>query len=296
MRNETARMIAVAAALVTAAGCSDDFPPANEGHRIRGTVAFEGVVPDDFEVPAVVLAAFQEFPPVNASSSVVAIESPDFAAGPVAYELRDMPAGDYYVLAQIKDLNEAAQADDPLGAYPSFCALTEEPSGPVTVTTDAPTDGVDIMVYDQAGFADPCTAAWSTLCPTEGNATLELALTSSITPADPDQMVIALFDTSPPEGFPRRFRQFTAAEVMEFPFTFLDSNIPPGTYAITLCYDVGGDDLTMGQCGDEDVSGTVDDGALVTFEAGKVVTVDWNLDDLSHPPPRTLDASELACE
>ncbi len=297
MMTRTARIAAfsvLAASAASANGCSNDLPEPAAGGVIQGTLDFAGTVPEAFAVPAVLVGAFRDFPPTAPSVSLLVLEEPDFSAGPMDYELRSVPAGDYFVLAQLKDLEEEAQADDPLGGFPTSCALTDSEIGPVTVTDDAPTTGIDVTLYEQGGATDPCLAL-TDVCPTEGNATLELDLVKADPPGPGDVMVVALFNVSPPEGLPAEFRQFTG-DALNFPVTFVANDLEPGGWAITVCYDVGGGDLFNDCAGEGDIAEAVDEGALIDLQAGDIINVEFDFDSRTNTAPASVDPASVPCE
>jgi hypothetical protein len=120
------------------------------------------------------------------------------------------------------------------------------------------------------------------LRPTAGHATLVVNATSSaITPGPADVFRWALYGSLPPTGRPST--RASAETPVRFPARALSRVIEPGDYGLHGCYDAGGDDARdCAGAGDllfvyPEPTGTPPH-ALHSFEAGDILTIDFDLD------------------
>jgi hypothetical protein len=138
--------------------CSE-IPAPPSGHRISGTVRYQGDVQDKLSRPALLVLAGVRFPleATQFPHGIVVIERPDFSHG-VDYEIVYPPTYGYKVAAQLVDLDnlEQDQAQLPVGGYPDMCTLLTPEVGLVQVQDDVAAVGIDIVMFDMGGMADPC--------------------------------------------------------------------------------------------------------------------------------------------
>jgi hypothetical protein len=261
--------------LLVLLGCQTELPVPPAGRAIRGQVRYEGHV--SFEHPALQVAALALVPPPGRPHAATFIDRPTF---PVAYELRNLPPWKYKVVARLFDTKHM-MADDklPTGGFPDFCSFVGAPEGNVPVLEDLPTTGIDLTLYDGGGATDPCNQG-DDVCPKPASGTLEAVLELARAPADikaPDQLVFAVVD-DPTKIPPTRFRLLPASTIASkgFPYTIVINDVPPGSYNVYACYDVGGNSLTG--CGPEDFSLVYMDSARLPVEAAKVTTIRMSLD------------------
>jgi hypothetical protein len=166
--------------------------------------------------------------------------------------------------------------DLPLGAYPNFCALARSgPDTTVTVGADAPTEDIDIVLFDDGGLADPCNVPSDEVCPEPGASTLNVIIESSRAATPADTVLVALFDVfpsmSPAVGY------LLPGGDVGFPERVTDNGVAPGSYpAFYVCLDVGSNNL-MSLCGAEDAF-VLHTAPPVEMPAGQVVSLTVDLD------------------
>ncbi len=273
MREGTGWLAAVA---VLCCACSHDLGdhgPA--GHSIRGTVRYEGMAARSFAEPAwLVLATTTPAP--DAIPHALVVRPTDDVASPQPYELRFVPAGRYYLIAQLIDLAAFDPLTAPVGAYPDGCVLTAQPeSRSLTVPEDEDVEGADVLVRDSI-FADPCfeEAALPELdpCPRAGRMAVEVRLTGVGAIASGDRLVLGLYPAFPPA--PGEGVQLIGRGELDVPLSAAFNEQPPGDYVVYACLDRGGD-APDGICGDDDLWAV--SAAAESFGAGEVHTVTVDL-------------------
>jgi hypothetical protein len=252
-------------------------PPA--GRAISGHILYQGQVQRSFEHPALQVAALAVVPPPGRPHGAAFIDRPDLSQ-PVAYALHNLPPWKYKLVARLFDAAHAMEdAKLPTGGFPDFCTFVGAPEGNVPVLEDVPTSGIDITLYDDGGAMDPCNRG-DDVCPKPGAGTLEVVLELARATADikvPDQLVFAVVD-DPAKIPPLRFRILPAATLAAkgFPYTVVVNDVPPGSYNVYACYDVGGNSLTG--CGPEDFSLVYMDSMRLPVAAAAITTIRMSLD------------------
>ena len=273
--------------LLAVAACDPELPDDEPTGSVRGSVTYDGTAHEAFARPALSVAAFFAWPPQAPPNSMVMIET-DELPGTVDYELRDLAPHDYFVVAQVIDLDDQGAVSVPTGSFPNFCALTEA-DGTVTVRESDAVESVDITVYDSAGADDPCGAD-TTSCPGDGQATMRLTLNADVSNApieSADVVSVGLFETWPPNAPPVVFSLVTSDNI-EFPLSVVVTTVPAGDLYAYACLDRGGDN-SFETCSD-DPWAVQGGGTPVTFDAGKIVTLEFDLDAGSSASPVVEDA------
>jgi hypothetical protein len=256
------------------AACSNQLPPEPTGGRISGTVTYTGQANQAFARPGLIVSAFFTYPPSGAPHAFATLDMP-VGTTMMAYDLRNLPVGDFRIVASAVDLAAATvtgSTDNPTGGYPSMCALTT-PAADVPVTADVPVSDINITLFDQGGNADPCYRD-TTACPPAGRASLLIELASAAALVAPDKIGYALFPG--PASAPVDVLSLAAADVPSFPHTMVRPNLAPGSYLVFVCRDVGGNNPTG--CGAEDVSLYYMDKSLLPLTADTITRVHFDLD------------------
>ena len=140
-----AKMLILAVLL---AGCGSEYPEEPVGGRVRGVLSYQGDALGDIERPAVGVYAFTVLeldPQAGVMPSAYRLYEPDFGPRGISYELANLEAGSYDVIAQLIDLDRPPGEPVALGAYPN---LLQAGTAPVEVTMEAPTEDIDIELYD----------------------------------------------------------------------------------------------------------------------------------------------------
>lgn len=310
-------MVALALALV---GCTNDLPDSAARGSIAGTLSYGGAVHESYRVPAVQVAAFATFPPSGPPHSLVALEDPDFSE-PLPYVLKDLLASDYVLLAQLIDLDvpyDPLDASLPAGSWPTFCALGS-PEGRVAVAARERTADIDIALWDQGGFDDPClvvptdtgttvetgsdtgtadtsdtgtTTPGPLVCPDAGKAgvALELRYGGAVTAAD--QVALGFFRSWPAFGPPDHPLLVPGAG-LSFPHTVPITDLDPDDYVLSICFDAGSDNLIFCN-GSGDTSVTYDGDASITYPADQVVWLGIDVETGASDAP-VVRAKDAAC-
>jgi len=284
----SSRLCLIALAL---AACSNQLVPEPKGGRISGTVTYTGQANQAFARPGLVVSAFFTYPPSGPPHAFSTLDMP-VGTTTMPYELRNLPAGNFRIVATAVDLAAPAvtgPTDNPTGGYPSVCALTT-PAADVLVMADVPVAGIDIALYDHGGNADPCHRDTSS-CPPAGRASLLIELVSTIPLVAPDKVAYALFPG--PASAPVDFLSLAATDVPAFPHTMIRPNLAPGSYLVFVCRDVGGNNLTG--CGPEDVSLYYMDKTLLPLAADTVTRVRFDLDAAATSLTSTTSAAAEGC-
>jgi hypothetical protein len=190
----------------------------------------------------------------------------------------------------------APQDTLPTGSFPSFCSLVSSPDGNVEVTAAAPTTGIDIVVYDDGGAADPCNQSATDFCPKAGAGTLSVTLELTrpkemIKP--PDQLVFVILTSE--ADFPTRFKLLSAADLAGgFPYHILINDVPPSSYLVYACYDVGGNNLRG--CGPEDFPLFYMDKTKLEVAAQKITSVRMDLDSKTSELVGVEEPADRGCK
>lgn len=277
--------------------CGTELEPAPAGGVVSGTLRYDGAAHFAFERPAITVALFASFPPEGIPHGTVQYENPDTLA-PIPYELDYVQAFDYFLIAQIIDVNAPIDPDalptGPVGAFPNTCALFASETGPVPVSMDAPTEGIDVVLYDNGGLDDPCGAPPPEVCPETDASSVSITISSDVGPTEigaNDQIVWGLFEAWPPVAPPSTFGVVAASDI-SFPEQVSSTSVTPGDYALYVCFDRGGDNLTT-TCGDEDDFVVFESGALQTFDANTIHAYEVDLSAgtaVATPPQSPADA------
>jgi len=130
------------------AGCGSEYPEEPPGGRVRGVLGYRGDALGDIERPAVGVYAFTVLeldPQAGVMPSAYRLYQPDFGRRGISYELANLEAGSYDVIAQLIDMDRPPGEPVALGAYPD---LLQAGTAPVEVSLEAPTEGIDIELYD----------------------------------------------------------------------------------------------------------------------------------------------------
>lgn len=284
----------IAAVVALCVACSHDLgehPPA--GHSVRGTVRYEGMTARAFEDPAWLVLATTTPAPDAIPHALVVLRTDDVDA-PTDYELRFLPAGRYYVIAQLVDLADFDPVASPVGAYPNGCVLTAQPEGrSLTVPEDADVEGIDVVVRDSV-FLDPCFEEARLpavdACPREGRMAVSIEVRTAEALAPGDRLVLGLYPSFPPaagEG-----AQLVGRGELTFPLTTAFNEAEPGDYFVYACLDRGGD-APDGQCGDEDL--WVASLTAETFAADAVHSVTVDLDEGTVEVGPSASPDPVAC-
>jgi hypothetical protein len=260
-------------------GCHTELPDPPKGRAISGHISYAGQAHRTFEHPALQIAALALVPPPGRPHGALFVDEPDFSR-PIAYTLRNLPPWKYKVVARVFDA--AHVMDDgklPTGGFPDFCAFVGGAEGNVPVLDELATTGIDITIYDDGGAKDPCNQG-DDVCPKPAGGTLEAILELQRPQAEiksPDQIVFAVVD-DPTKIPPTRFRLLPASTVAGkgFPYTVVINDVPPGSYTVYACYDVGGNSLTG--CGPEDFSLVYMDMMRMPIAEAKITTIRMSLD------------------
>lgn len=133
---------------VLLAGCGSEYPEEPTGGRVRGVISYQGDALGDIERPAVGVYAFTVLeldPEAGVMPNAYRMLEPEFGPRGISYELANLDAGSYDVIAQLIDLDRPPGEPVALGAYPN---LLQAGTAPVEVTLQAPTEGIDIELYD----------------------------------------------------------------------------------------------------------------------------------------------------
>jgi len=289
---------AASVVLVTlSAACETQVPERPVGGTIQGQIRYMGEGHKKFARPALQLAALALVPPPGRPHGALFIDRPDFSK-PIPYLLRNLPPYRYKVVARLID-GDNAMADtsmQPTGSYPDFCTLTSAGEGPVVVTDTAPTTGIDITLYDDGGAGDPCNRSADDVCPKPGSGTLHVTLDlmrdKEMIKA-PDQLVFVILRS--PSEFPTRFKLLPAQELASgFPYTIIINDVPPDSYLIYSCYDVGGNNLM--KCGPEDFAHFYMDMTKTAVDAGKITSVRMDLAAKTSAPTTVEEPSARGCK
>jgi hypothetical protein len=284
--------------LLVLCGCEHDLPEIVRDGRISGTVSYAGSAHRAMLQPVLDVLAFAWFPPQGPPSGERTVLAPALGPAGVPYDLPHVPPGAYYVLARLVDLADPVARDaaivETTGAHPSYCALFEEPQGNVSVALGQETAHVDITLHDASGAADPCTGQPASLCPQPDRGTLALTVTTAQVPAPEDQLIVGLFPGWPPTGAPTRVQTLRGSQ-LSFPQRVVDSAVPPGAHAVYVCLDRGSDDGAS-LCGQEDSWMVYGGGSqTVQVDAGRIVSLELDLDGQSSSTPVDEDPAAHAC-
>ncbi|MEM9074920.1 MAG: hypothetical protein AAGE52_40860 [Myxococcota bacterium] len=270
-------------------GCDHDLGEDAVGQSIRGTLTYEGTAAQDFEDPAWFVIATTALDPDVVPHALTVIRTADLT--PTAYELRFLPAGRYFLVAQLVDLDDFDPVTAPIGAFPNGCILTSMPEGrSLEITEDVDRDAVDMIVRDGT-FADPCfrddVDVTLDPCPNAGRMAVSLRLESSEAPAAGDRIVLALAPSFPPaEDETRSVRSDLA-----FPFLAGFNEQEPGDYVVYACLDRGSD-APDGLCGDGDLLAMSD---AITFAGDFVHEVTVDLDAGTVSLEESVAPDPVAC-
>ena len=301
-----ARWGALVGTALTLIGCVDDLPLEPEGGRITGHVVYAGDAHTSYRAPALEIAAFIQLGalavPIGPPHSLVTVVDPDFGdpAG-VAYELRGLPAYGYFVVAQLRDLEDERDVTAPAGGFPDICAVAGRDVGNARVTDDVPAIDIDFVLYDDGGAADPCRADQPPtdepptdepppepdFCVPGDRAGLALRVNASdgITAMGAgDQLIVGLFDSWPAVGPPGAFRVLPGDEA-QLPALVTFDDLMPGDFVVYACLDRGRDNLLGCDDPAEDSFSLHGDGVPVELPAGRVVSVELVLGSESNRPP-----------
>ncbi len=267
----------LAAAVALCCACTHDLGNHRPtGHNVRGTVRYEGTAARAFEDPAWLVIATTTPSPDAIPHALVVLRTEDVDA-PQDYVLRFLPAGRYYVIAQLVDLASFDPVASPVGAYPNGCVLTMQPEErSLSVPEDADVEGIDVVIRDSI-FRDPCfeEAQLPELdaCPREGRMAVQLEITTTETLAADDRLLLGLYANFPPMGGDGT--EIVGRGDLAFPLATAFNEQAPGDYVVYACLDRGGD-APDGICGDDDL--WVVSPAPTTFEANQVHSVAIDLD------------------
>lgn len=281
-------MCLIALALVA---CSNQLVPEAKGGRISGTVTHSGQANQAFARPGLVVSAFFTYPPSGPPHAFATLDMPP-GTMTMPYELRNLPAGNFRIVASTADLaapTVTGPTDNPTGGYPSICALTT-PAADVLVTADVPVAGIDITLFEHGGNDDPCHHDTS-VCPPAGRASLLIELVSAIPLVAPDKVAYALFPG--PASPPVDFLSLAATDVPSFPHTMVRPNLAAGSYWVFVCRDLGGNN-PIG-CGPEDVSLYYMDKTLLPLAADTITRLRFDLDALSTSLTSTTTSAAEGC-
>jgi hypothetical protein len=282
-------------------GCQSELPSPSPGRRISGTIRYPGTYHQSLVRPALQIAVLTTVPDPNNTRrphGLAVIETRNLTAVP--YEIPNLTPFRYRVVARVIDLAQPKISEHvlPSGGYPDLCTFLEAPEGNVEVAERTPTTGVDIVLHDDGGTTDPCYTTTVGSCPKPGAATLEVRLDlqrSGDQLADPDKLIFAMLK-EPTEYPPTRFRLLAASDLAKkggFPYTLLINDVPPESYIVYACYDVGGNSI-MG-CGPEDFVSEYMKRVKLPVPAGQITTIRLGLDDGSSELVGTTDPTTRGC-
>ena len=255
------------------AACGSDYPEALPGRSIQGAVGYDGQAHLSMDKPALAIYAFSSWPPAGPPHASRLYESPDFSSGGMAYELPNLDPYDYLILAQLQDLADEDGTAPVAGGYPDFCSFAYSP---VTVANHVATD-IDFELFDESGSADPCTDPAQQANPDPGKAALAVQVIApgmNFQAESSDKLYLILFSAWPVTGPPLGFTQLTGAGV-DFPVTMINNRVEPGSYALLVCLDLGGNNMMCD--GIDDLQVLHDDGSLTSFAEGQILSLRMNL-------------------
>jgi hypothetical protein len=266
-------MAMLAASLSIPTGCGSEQTSEIIGGSISGKLKYGG----DFDLSnaMVMVSAFSTFPPQGPPNAMENFQAPQLQGDGMSYQLNNIPAGDYHVIARLVDLNSTEEEAVAQGGYPDFCTFSQTT---VTVVDDQVTSGIELELFDQGGNADPCTSGGSDLTPAEGKATVAVTVKlgdSGFDPGANDSVLLGLMTSWPPMGPPAAFK-IVMGDDLVFPLVIVNNAVAPGSYAVSLCIDVNGDSLA-GCNGEGDMMLVHDEGTLVDFTEGDIIEIDLEL-------------------
>lgn len=260
--------------------CDSSYPEEPTGIEIRGVVTYVGTAHRNLERPAIGVFAFASWPPGGPfhASWVHEIDDPDdlnsFPQAGFSYVLRYLTPYDYHIIATITDLEDPNGSFWAAGGYPDFCSF-----GTTTVSLDGPTSatGVNIELFDEGGYDDPCGDLPDTIHPEPGRASVAADFVGpdlgyEVLPTD--SLILALFATWPPSGAPAVVKQVKGVKAL-IPALVVINSVPPGSYSIFGCMDAGANSPDCSAMGD--ISVLVDNGASFDFVEGEAIEVEMNL-------------------
>jgi hypothetical protein len=295
-----ARAVTALAALSLLA-CHSELPAPAVGRRISGAIRYAGTFHQTLIRPALQIAVVTSVPDpsmLRRPHGLAVIETRDLAIVP--YEIPNLTPFRYRLVARMIDLAQPSLSEHllPSGGYPDLCTFLDAPEGNVEVTEAAPTRDVDVNLYDTGGTTDPCFTTAASACPKPGAASLEV-LIELARPQDqlkaPDQLIFAMLK-QPDEFPPTRFRILMASDIASkggFPYTLVVNDVPPESYIVYACYDVGGNSITG--CGPEDFVSEYMKRAKLPLEGGKITTIRLGLDGGTSELVAITDPATRAC-
>jgi hypothetical protein len=294
-------LAALAALSLLAASCQSELPAPPAGRRISGAIRYAGTFHQTLVRPALQIAVLTHVPDPNNTSrphGLAVIETRQLAIVP--YEIPNLTPFRYRLVARVIDLAQPTFSEHllPSGGYPDLCTFLDAPEGNVEVTEAAPARDVDVTLYDSGGTTDPCFTAAASPCPKAGAGSLEVLLELDRPPgqlAGADQLIFAMLKT-PDEFPPTRFRILKATDIASkggFPYTLIVNDVPPESYIVYACYDVGGNSITG--CGPEDFISEYMKRAKLTIEAGKITTIRLGLDGGTSELVGVTDPATRSC-
>lgn len=298
-RVSSAGCVAVAAALCSSvASCATQYPAEPRGNRVVGTVTYTGAAHRSQAEPQVQVAAFPVFPPQGPPHASLVLERPSFGAGPIPYELRNVPPFAYFVIAELVDAQDPDAPAVPAGAYPNMCYLLSAGSGNVTVSEATATRGVSFALYDRYGGADPCHsgAQPSGPCPAPGRSSIHWQVAAPVGAAgvgDNDALYLFLFTQWPASGPPSYLTSISALD-LSLPNESFHNDVTPGEYVAYACLDKGGDHFGR-ICGDEDLQAFYPQTGTFSAIADQRISLSVNLDTATWAGPEAKDAVDLGC-
>jgi hypothetical protein len=271
-------------ALAALAACQTELEAPPLGGRISGIIRYAGDFQNTLMRPALQIAVVPSIPDpakLLRPHGLAVIETRQVAAVP--YQIPNLLPYRYRLVARMIDLTQPGLSDNvlPTGGYPDLCTFLDAPENNVVVTAEAPTPNIDVTLYDKGGTTDPCYDTSPEVCPKRGTATIEVLLELNRDRAmirSPDQLVFAMLK-DPSEFPPTRFRILTAAALARtgFPHTLVINDVPPESYIVYACYDVGGNSITG--CAPEDFVSEYMKRAKLPLPAGKITRIRLGLDD-----------------
>ncbi len=268
------RILPTLATLLLGPACGSECPAEVEGGRIRGTVSSAGTAHLDLGRPAVGVYAFGDWPPQGPPHGSRVFEDVGTEVA-LEYELANLVAGVYSVMAQVMDLDNESNFAVVAGGYPSFCELGVPA---VTVTDDVAATAVNIRMYGDGGGQDPCSGGSSQVDPAPGRAALAVeAVGPGIARGSlaDDRLSVSRFSTWPPVAAPLGYAAVSGAATA-LPAVVVDNHVAPGDAAVLLCLDIGGDNMMCD--GAEDYQVVFDGGAPVAFTEGEAIRLRINLE------------------
>jgi hypothetical protein len=287
MRRARPALLAAAVALAVGATCQTELPSPPAGRRVSGLIRYQGAFHHTLVRPALQIALLTSVPDPNRPQrphGLAVIETRDLEA--VFYQLENIPPFRYRLVARVIDLAQPELSEHvlPSGGYPDLCTFLDAAEGNVAVNEETPTSGVNFTLYDSGGTTDPCftNPVVGGACPKAGAGTLEVVLELARPPSEvraPDQLIFAMLK-EPTEFPPTRFRLLSAQDLVAkggFPYTLVINDVPPESYIVYACYDVGGNNIAG--CGPMDFVSEYMKRAKLAVAAGKITTVRLGLDD-----------------